>query len=477
ERKKMKKTVNLLSLLLSIALFCSFLSAVAYAEEGFETGIIESKKSFEISVEEASGIFGEGLTWSLDSKGTLTISGEGDMPDFYSETPWQYLEFYTLVIENGITSIGDYAFSDSSYLESVYISDTVTRIGYGAFEFCCSLLEINIPNSVLTIDSIAFRICSSLKSINIPDSVESIGARAFMYCYSLDNITLGNSISYIGEDAFHDSGYFNNSQNWENEVLYIGEYLIASYLDYIDEKYYSIKEGTKYIVGNAFCFNSSLETVIIPDSVEIIGENAFLDCNIKSVNIPKNVSIIEEYAFGYSENNADSKIEGFTISGSKGSSAEKYAFENGFTFIEHQETTVSEKEREIYIDIENKTMPNISEKTTASSIIERHSKYGIVSMVKDKNGNPLAESEKVGTGSVVSDENGNEYTVIVHGDVDGTGVVDSTDYLKIKSVFLGSEALEGIYFDAANVDNDEFISSTDYLRIKSYFLGNHNLYA
>ncbi len=473
----MKKTVKLLSLLLSIALFCPFISAVAYAYDGFETEITKKEESFEISVEEESGTFGEGLTWNLNSKGTLTISGEGDMPDFCSVTPWQYLEFYTLVIENGITSIGDYAFSDSTYLESVYVSDTVTRIGYGAFEFCCSLLEINVPNSVLTIDSVAFRSCSSLNSINIPDSVESIGAKAFMYCYALDNITLGNSISYIGEDAFHDSGYFNNSQNWENEVLYIGKYLIASYLDYIDEKYYSIKEGTKYIVGKAFCYNSSLETVIIPNSVEIIGENAFLDCNIKMVHIPKNVSIIEEYAFGYSENNADSKIEGFTISGSKGSSAEKYAFENGFTFIEQQETTVSEKESEIYIDIENKTMPNVSEKTTSSSIVENLSQYGIVSTIKDKNGNPLAESEKVGTGSVVSDVNGNEYTVIVHGDVDGTGVIDSTDYLKIKSMFLGCEALEGVYFDAANVDNDDCISSTDYLRIKSYFLGNHSLYA
>jgi len=473
----MKKTVSLLSLLLSIALFCPFISAVTYAYEDFETEITESEESFEISVEEESGTFGEGLTWSLDSKGTLTISGEGDMPDFGSETPWQYLEFYTLVIENGITSIGDYAFSDSTYLQSVYISDTVTRIGYGAFEFCCYLLEINIPNSVLTIDSVAFRNCSSLKSINIPNSVESIGVRAFMHCYDLYSITLGNSISYIGEEAFHDSGYFNDSQNWENKVLYIGEYLIVSYLHYIDKEYYAIKEGTKYIACNAFDCNSSLKTVIIPDSVEIIDKNAFLNCNIKSVNIPKNVSIIGEYAFGYSENNADSKIEGFTIIGLKGSSAEKYASENGFIFIKKQEATFPEKESEIYIDIENKTMPNVSEKTVVSSIVESLSQYGIVSTIKDKNGNPLDKSEKVGTGSVVSDENGNEYTVIVRGDVDGTGSVDSTDYLKIKSVFLGHEVLEGVYFDAANVDNHGLISSTDYLRIKGYFLGNYNLYS
>ncbi len=97
--------------------------------------------------------------------------------------------------------------------------------------------------------------------------------------------------------------------------------------------------------------------------------------------------------------------------------------------------------------------------------------------ITDESGNRLDASSKVGTGCKVTDHNGNAYTVIVKGDVDGNGNVDTTDYLKIKSAFLGALDLNETYFKAADVDGSSNIDTTDYLKIKNHFLGTCNLYS
>ena len=108
-----------------------------------------------------------------------------------------------LVIPNSVTSIGNYAFYNCTWLTSVVIPNSVTRIGEMAFAGCSGLKSIEIPNSVTSIGSSAFSGCSGLTSIEIPNSVTSIGSSAFSGCSGLTSVTIGNSVTSIGEKAFY----------------------------------------------------------------------------------------------------------------------------------------------------------------------------------------------------------------------------------------------------------------------------------
>ena len=154
----------------------------------------------------ASGNCGENLTWTLDSEGTLTISGTGAMPDYSydSKAPWysSRSSIKSVTIGNSVTRIGSSAFYDCSSLASVTIGNSVTSIGEWAFHNCSSLTCVTIPDSVTSIGSGAFEYCSSLASVTIGNSVTSIGSNAFHYCSSLASVTIPDSVTRIGTSAF-----------------------------------------------------------------------------------------------------------------------------------------------------------------------------------------------------------------------------------------------------------------------------------
>ena len=148
----------------------------------------------------ASGGCGENLTWVLTGDGTLTISGSGEMENYSGEyqngeyfrttTPWSgYREQVTaVVVESGVTSIGQCAFGGCSNLTGVTIPEGVTSIGSGAFFSCSSLTSVTIPEGVTSIGSGAFFSCSSLTGVTIPWGVTSIGNAAFRGCSSLKHV-------------------------------------------------------------------------------------------------------------------------------------------------------------------------------------------------------------------------------------------------------------------------------------------------
>ncbi len=148
-----------------------------------------------------------------------------------------------------------------------------TLVGIGT----CTATEIVIDGHkglpVTSIGDWAFYNCSKLTSVTIPDSVTSIGESAFCNCSNLTSITIGNGVTSIGFYAFCGTGYYNNESNWENDVLYIGKYLIEAKNDI--SATYSVKEGTKLIANYAFRVCSSLTSVTIPNSVTSIGSSAF----------------------------------------------------------------------------------------------------------------------------------------------------------------------------------------------------------
>lgn len=153
------------------------------------------------------------ITWNVldaDKDGfddTLVISGTGDMTEYEGENyvPWHvYASGITqVIVEDGITSIGRYAFSNFKKLKNLNLGNDIKKIGSSAFVNCVSLQELNIPEQVTEIGWYAFQGCSLLKKVNLSDSVTEIGNSAFKDCALLNEVNMSDNLSTIGDEAFY----------------------------------------------------------------------------------------------------------------------------------------------------------------------------------------------------------------------------------------------------------------------------------
>ena len=269
-----------------------------------------------------SGVCGDALTWTLDSEGTLTISGTGAMASYsYSATaPWSSVRtnVKSIVIGPDVTSIGNFAFYACSSLTSVTIPDGVTSIGNYAFDSCSSLTGVTIPDSVTSIGVEAFYGCFRLTNVAIPESVTSIGAEAFRGCSSLTNVAIPESVTSIGVGAFASCSSLqtisvaetNSAFRSVDGVLFSksGKKLVA-YPASKSDSVYAIPDGVTSIGDYAFHNCANLTAVTIPDGVTGIGDYTFAYCeNLADLTIPDSVTSIGDYAFRSCENLAGVNI-------------------------------------------------------------------------------------------------------------------------------------------------------------------------
>jgi hypothetical protein len=130
-----------------------------------------------------SGSCGDNVYFTYsESTRTLTITGEGAMYNYgFGSMPWSSYctDIESVVVENGITSISNYAFYACSSTKSITLSNNIKTIGNGAFQNCSNLTSFTIPEGVTTIGSSAFYGCSNLKTIHFPNSLEFVGESAF----------------------------------------------------------------------------------------------------------------------------------------------------------------------------------------------------------------------------------------------------------------------------------------------------------
>lgn len=223
-----------------------------------------------------TGSCGTNATWTFspDDK-SLTISGSGAMNDYSatSTAPWNaYVDnINSISIADGITSIGNYAFSGCKNIIEIALPSSVTDIGEYAFSGCTALTTVNIPSGVTAIEKYTFNNCAALNESELPETVTSIGEYAFFGCSSITAMNLPVSVTSIGTYAF------SGCSNMES---------------------INIPSGVTSIEAYAFNGNTKLNAILIPDTVTIIKEFAFSDCSsIPSVIIPKSVTEIQRGAF------------------------------------------------------------------------------------------------------------------------------------------------------------------------------------
>lgn len=246
------------------------------------------------------------LTQNTDNPDTytLTIGGEGAMYDYsssYTTVPWnaQKSRITSVVIDDGVTSIGDSAFEDCSALKSVSGMKGVTSLGEWAFYKCTSLESFAIPSGVKSIPDCLFYDCSKLNSVTIHDQVTSIGSSAFFGCSILKTLSIPDSVQTIGYYAF---GGCNELEtiNIPDGVTKIPAHAFSSCYAL---KKLNIPQSVTEIESAAFDYCTSLGkdshgTIAIPANVTAIGSEAFRGCfALTSLALPQTVTSIGDTAF------------------------------------------------------------------------------------------------------------------------------------------------------------------------------------
>ena len=234
---------------------------------------------------QTAGICGESATWSF-TDGVLTISGTGAMTDYASvnDAPWsEYLaeDITSIVVEEGITSIGTNAFRGSTVAANVSIPSTLTSIGDYAFLRCTSLTSIEIPNSVTSIGLSAFSSCNGLTSIIIGSGVVSLYNTTFMGCTGVESITVSS-----------DNATFDSREGCNAIIKTATNALVLGCKNTV------IPSSVTSIWQYAFYHCTGLTSIEIPNSVTSIGYEAFKDCSsLESITLSTNLTTIGYGAF------------------------------------------------------------------------------------------------------------------------------------------------------------------------------------
>ncbi len=302
---------------------------------------------------DTSGKCGPSLYWKYtQSDKTLTISGEGPMYSYRNAKSggvapaWYGLTIYKVVVEDGATTIGDFAFSYMNSATDFSIPNTVETIGDYAFYFCGSVDKVIIPDSVTEIGANAFCKCTSLVCLEIGDGlektsadmcyglselrsvklgksckvigtnsfyecenlidinlsdVEEIGIQSFYKCNSLTEVHLGPNLEKIGSSAF---GYCSSLADIIFDKTPIN---VSSSFDYgsLADKsrkagFFTICNGEVLLLKNGW--EISLDEYEVPDGTKVIGGNAFLKINgLKKITVPDSVEYISDYCFCYTD--------------------------------------------------------------------------------------------------------------------------------------------------------------------------------
>ncbi len=287
-------------------------------------------------------------------------------------------------------------------------------IADGAFAGC-DAEKVTLSSQLITIGNNAFKNCKKLTEITFSKSIEYIGYSAFEGCISLKEIDLPDKYIETNSSAFYNTGYYNNSKNWENNVLYMKGTLIDTRAN---ESVVEIKEGTKYIIGNSLGEND----VLVPKTVIEISKNAFTDST--------NVTV-----FGFAD-----------------TYAQEYAVENSINFVDMGNLIKGDVNSDNKVDAEDyKILCEIATTQRKTNLVEK--------IAGDMDGDGAIDGIDV----IILDLmlNGMPPSRL-KGDVNGDNKVDVEDYeLLVKIVSTGERITDNVMFQRADINEDGAVDAYD----------------
>lgn len=269
----------------------------------------------------SSGQLGDNLKWTLNSSGVLTISGSGEMRNFEPTTesigsiPWieHFDSVKSVVIREGVESVGSYVFFGHSSLSKVSLPRSVKGICSGAFYGCTSLSSIDLPIRLLAIHENAFDFCP-ISSIKIPASVTSIPSTAFALC-GMDAVK-GRVLmtEFTVDPASRSFSSLNGALYNKSRSMLLrcpmtkkGTFAVPSGVKHISEDAFfgciylnsiSLPASVNNIEPYAFEYCEALQNITLPEGITAIREGVFNSCiKLQSITIPESVESIEPYAF------------------------------------------------------------------------------------------------------------------------------------------------------------------------------------
>lgn len=246
----------------------------------------------------ASGKAGDDVRWELTCDGVLYFKGTGKMQDlgdqYYGFDPGElaadswYLrktQVKEVVIEEGITSIGSFAFHMFDNIQKATLPSTLVSIGACAFWFDVNLQNVSLPSSLMYIEQQAFEGCDGMTEIVIPQSVKRIEGSAFSGCRNVTSVILPDEVAYIGHGVFRMNEKITKPILNSHTFAYLPELYSGTYI---------IPDGIVNIAGGAMIACKDLDSLYIPNTVETIGMGAFMDCQkLRHLTIPASVVFID----------------------------------------------------------------------------------------------------------------------------------------------------------------------------------------
>lgn len=324
---------------------------------------------------------------------------------------------------------------------------------------------ITVKEGTTVIAGRAFDGMDNLKSVKLPDSLISIGSIAFSFCDALSDVSIPKTVKRIGHSSFSYTALYKDEKNWDGDVLYIDNCLVETKSWTNTQGKYEVRKGTRIICEGAFVNHDkdvyglsyfSYDEIVIPDSVKIIGDNAFADCGeLKKITIPASVTYIGEDVFW--KNGKDVAIHGYS-----GSYAQKYAKAHNIAFVELSGTPDLPPDKP---SVEEPVIGKIEgAKTVTSGGVEVLAALDGVTVATvrkaaknakllDKNGNAVSDTSRLATGMKLVFDN-KTVTIAVLGDVDGNGVIGVADARLALRAAVSLEKLGGVYLLAAEVGNN-----------------------
>ncbi|MBR6953721.1 MAG: leucine-rich repeat protein, partial [Clostridia bacterium] len=268
-----------------------------------------------------SGTCGDGLTWTLDDAGTLTISGSGYMEGYsidyidgadITTAPWG-TNVRNIVFAGNVYSIGGSAFCGNKGLTSVTIPASVNDVSWGAFYGCTGLTSVTMEEGVTDIHGSAFLGCTALTQVTLSKSVESIGTEAFRGCSSLTDLRVDPANPYYASQG---GALFNRDMTClvcapaaqgvyrvPDGVVSIGD---AAFIDCTKMTGVLLPDTVTGIGESAFMICEGLTGISLPEGVTEIGRQAFSDCShLQGITIPEGVTVLEYGVFNNCESLED----------------------------------------------------------------------------------------------------------------------------------------------------------------------------